>query len=93
MVGGVLKTLEETYLHNHNHLSCHCLQRNMDRFTKFKLADMHLIYGLEEGNARAAERLYRERYPQREALERWMFTNSHRNLCEYGLLLVNRHRE
>ncbi|GFV68544.1 hypothetical protein TNCV_3129991 [Trichonephila clavipes] len=32
-----------------------------------KLTDMHLIYGLTEGNARATEILYRDRYPQRDA--------------------------
>ncbi|GFT06535.1 hypothetical protein TNCV_3356551 [Trichonephila clavipes] len=30
----------------------------MERFTNTKLADMRLIYGLAEGNARAAERVY-----------------------------------
>ncbi|GFV87979.1 hypothetical protein TNCV_782591 [Trichonephila clavipes] len=30
---------------------------------------MHLIYGLAQGNARAAERLYHERYSHREVAE------------------------
>ncbi|GFU59255.1 hypothetical protein TNCV_4197801 [Trichonephila clavipes] len=34
----------------------------------WKLAeDMHLIYGLSERNARAAERLYRKKYPHKDA--------------------------
>lgn len=54
---------------------------------------MHLMYGLAEGNARAAARLYRERYPQRDAPDRRMFSNLHHNLCEYGSLRGNRHSE
>ncbi|GFV65478.1 hypothetical protein TNCV_1737151 [Trichonephila clavipes] len=60
--------LEETDLHYRGHLSCHRTQSSMERFTNTKLADMQLIYGLAERNVRAAERLYRERYPQRDAL-------------------------
>ncbi|GFW52819.1 hypothetical protein TNCV_2393981 [Trichonephila clavipes] len=36
---------------------------SMERFTGTEPADMHLIYGLAKGNARAAEGLDRERYP------------------------------
>ncbi|GFT91411.1 hypothetical protein TNCV_4285671 [Trichonephila clavipes] len=43
----------------HCHLSCHRRQRNLEHFTNSELA-VHLIYGLSEGNAQAAERLYRE---------------------------------
>ncbi|GFV01109.1 hypothetical protein TNCV_1010301 [Trichonephila clavipes] len=44
-----------------------------ERFTNTKLADMHLIYGLAEGNARSAGRLQHERYPQRDVSDRLMF--------------------
>ena len=54
---------------------------------------MHLIYGLAEGNARTAEILYRERYPQREARHRQIFTNLYHSLCEYGSLRSNRYSE
>ncbi|GFV05415.1 hypothetical protein TNCV_226261 [Trichonephila clavipes] len=37
---------------------------SMERFTNTGMADMHLVYGLTEGNTRAAER-----YPQRGAPE------------------------
>ncbi|GFY36126.1 hypothetical protein TNCV_4844981 [Trichonephila clavipes] len=50
---------------------------------------MHLIYGLEEGNAQAAERLSRKRNPQRDASG--MFANLHQNLCESGALQDNRY--
>ncbi|GFV37234.1 hypothetical protein TNCV_2278081 [Trichonephila clavipes] len=40
---------------------------SMEHFTNTELADMHLIYELAEGKARAAEILHRERYPQRDA--------------------------
>ncbi|GFW16092.1 isatin hydrolase [Trichonephila clavipes] len=57
------------------------------------LADMHLIYGLAEGNARTAERLYRKRYPQRDVPDHRMFANLHHKLCTYGSLRGNRHNE
>ncbi|GFX66770.1 DUF4817 domain-containing protein [Trichonephila clavipes] len=65
----------------------------MEPFTNTELADMHLIYGLAEGNARAAERLFREWYLQKDASDLRMFGNSHPNLCEYGSLRGNRHSE
>ncbi|GFU16403.1 hypothetical protein TNCV_835911 [Trichonephila clavipes] len=37
------------------------------------------IYGLSEENARAAERLHRERYPQRDIPDHWMFANFYNN--------------
>ncbi|GFV56273.1 uncharacterized protein TNCV_106291 [Trichonephila clavipes] len=45
-----------------------------------ELADMHLIYGLAEGNARAA---------QREPSNHRMFANLHRHLYEYLSLRGN----
>ena len=47
-----------------------------------ELTDMHLIYGLAEGNARAVERLYRERYLQSDAPDNRIFTNLDYNLCQ-----------
>ena len=38
---------------------------NMNRYTNAELADIHFIYGLADGNGRAAVRLYGERYPTR----------------------------
>ncbi|GFX15604.1 hypothetical protein TNCV_2130921 [Trichonephila clavipes] len=67
-----------------SYLSCHCPQRSMERFTNTELVDMHLIYGLAEGNARATESLCHKRYPQRDAPDDWMFDNLHHNLFEYG---------
>ena len=54
---------------------------------------MHLIYGLAEGNARTAEILYRERYPQRDSPHCQIFTNLYHNLCEYGPLRSNWYSE
>ncbi|GFT40632.1 hypothetical protein TNCV_3008061 [Trichonephila clavipes] len=47
---------------------------------------MHLIYRLAEGNARAAEKLYYERYPQKDAPDILMFASLHQNLCEHESL-------
>ncbi|GFX30755.1 hypothetical protein TNCV_1181331 [Trichonephila clavipes] len=44
---------------------------------------MHLT---SEEKVRAAERLYRESHPQREAPDHLVFTTLHHTLCEYGLL-------
>ncbi|GFU94565.1 hypothetical protein TNCV_2645511 [Trichonephila clavipes] len=78
--------LEETGLHFRSHLRCYLLRSNMECFTNTELANMYLIYGLEEGIARIAERLYRKRYPQRDAR-----TTGCHNLCEYGSLRDNWH--
>ncbi|GFV32191.1 hypothetical protein TNCV_1674791 [Trichonephila clavipes] len=45
---------------------------------------MHLIYELAEGNARTrvAEKLYHVRYPQRDAIDRWMFANLQPNCVD-----------
>ncbi|GFU65204.1 hypothetical protein TNCV_2134091 [Trichonephila clavipes] len=66
------RTSEETEPHYRSHLSCHRPQSSMERFTNTKLEDMHMLYGLLEGNARAAERLYPEMYPQRYAQDHQM---------------------
>ncbi|GFU60192.1 hypothetical protein TNCV_4248961 [Trichonephila clavipes] len=66
------KALEETDLHYRSHLRYHRLQSSMERFTNTKLEDMHLIYGLAEGNARATERLYCKRFPQRNSQDHRM---------------------
>ena len=58
--------IKEADLQSLSHLSCYRPQRSMKRFTNTKLEDMHLMYGLTEGNARAAARLYRERHLQRD---------------------------
>ncbi|GFX81788.1 histone-lysine N-methyltransferase SETMAR [Trichonephila clavipes] len=73
-------------MHYHSRLICHRQQRVMEHFINKDLADMHLIYELAEGNTRATERLYRERYPQRDVTDPWMFSNLHLNLCGYRSL-------
>ncbi|GFX93433.1 hypothetical protein TNCV_1093731 [Trichonephila clavipes] len=47
----------------------------MERITNTELADKHLKYGMAKRNAQAAEILYREKYPKRDASER-QFSNS-----------------
>ncbi|GFU59413.1 hypothetical protein TNCV_2299661 [Trichonephila clavipes] len=63
----------------------------MELFTNTYLTDIPLIFGLADENAQAAERLYRERYPQRDGCQ--MFINLHHNLREYGSLRGDRHSE
>ncbi|GFT71525.1 dynein beta chain, ciliary [Trichonephila clavipes] len=66
-------------------------RRSKERFTNTDLVDMHLIYGLAKGNARASEGLYRENYLQRKASDPWMLTNLHQNWFEYGSFRGNRY--
>lgn len=60
----------------------------MENFTNNELADMHLIYGETRGNARQAERLYRERFPDRRHPCRQTFTAIDRRLREQGTFVV-----
>ncbi|GFV73483.1 DUF4817 domain-containing protein [Trichonephila clavipes] len=57
---------------------------NMYRFTNSQLTDIHFIYGLADGNGRAAVRLYRERYPTRRQQNHQTFSRVHQNLVERG---------
>ncbi|KAJ4429759.1 hypothetical protein ANN_21963 [Periplaneta americana] len=42
------------------------------------------MYGKADGNAALARRLYQERYPKRQCLDRKTFVRLHYRLCEYG---------
>jgi hypothetical protein len=44
-------------------------------YTFAELRDMHYLYGAAECNARKAERLYRERFPNRRHPSRKMFVS------------------
>jgi hypothetical protein len=52
--------------------------------TNEELTSMHCMYGLADGNALEARRLYRERYPTRRSPDRKTFEGIHRRLCEHG---------
>lgn len=45
---------------------------------------MHFVYGLANGNALAAKRIYEQRYPNRVVPSARMFTSLHRRLSETG---------
>lgn len=49
------------------------------------VADMHFVYGVCNGNARAAVEEYRRRYPDRPVLGYRSFIAVHRRFCERGL--------
>ena len=42
----------------------------MERYTWIELANMHLAYGTAFTSGRAAQRLYRDRYPNRRVARR-----------------------
>ncbi|KMQ82561.1 transposable element tc3 transposase, partial [Lasius niger] len=58
----------------------------MDRLSFNELADMHLMYGLAQGNAAEARRLYIQSFPNRDVPGKESFRNVDRNLREFGTL-------
>ncbi|KAJ8912523.1 hypothetical protein NQ315_014467 [Exocentrus adspersus] len=55
------------------------------QFTNEELADIIYVYGFCDGNARAACREYRARYPNRRQPYREVFSNAFRRLRESGI--------
>lgn len=55
-------------------------------YTNVEMTDMHYVYGLADGNAFEARRIYQERYPNRILPDSRTFTNIHRRLTETGSL-------
>lgn len=58
--------------------------RQMQRYSFSEMADMHLMYGRANGNALAAQRLYREMFPNRRVPHRQTFEAIDRRLRETG---------
>lgn len=56
----------------------------MQQFSIEEYVHMHFVYGLADGNARQAERLYRERYPERRHPNHKTFAAIHQRLLETG---------
>ena len=55
----------------------------MEHYIWIELADMHLAYGAAFTSGRAAQRLYRDRYPNR-LITHTTFSSIHRRLCQSG---------
>ncbi|XP_050305414.1 uncharacterized protein LOC126742691 [Anthonomus grandis grandis] len=64
----------------------------MNRLTFRELADVHLVYGATGSNALAAQRLYAQRFPQRDQVDRSVFVNVDRTLRETGSFQVQQER-
>lgn len=56
----------------------------MATFTNQEYADIHYMYGLADGNAHEAQRLYAARFPDRRMPDSRVFSSVHRRLCENG---------
>ena len=56
----------------------------MEVYSNAELADAHLMYGLAYGNSRGAQRLYRERFPERRCPDRRTFEAIDHRLREHG---------
>ncbi|GBM46332.1 hypothetical protein AVEN_195280-1 [Araneus ventricosus] len=52
---------------------------------------MYFMFGLANGNALEAKRLYRQRFPRRHVPDRKMFKPLHRCLCETGTFVKGMH--
>lgn len=59
-------------------------------YTYEEYADIHLIYGEARGNARAAARLYRDKFPNRRHPHYSTFIEIHRRLRETGTFKPNK---
>ncbi|CAG4993552.1 unnamed protein product [Parnassius apollo] len=64
----------------------------IDSLSAREVADIHYIYGFCDGNARAASREYRQRFPTRPAVDYRVFLAVHRELNENGLYRPHRER-
>lgn len=58
----------------------------MNNFTNTEMANMHFIYGLANGNAEEARRIYQDRYPNIVIPCAKTFRTLHARLCETGSL-------
>lgn len=63
----------------------------MVNFTNTESADMHYLYGLADGNAYKARRLYQRRFPNRVVPDARTISSTHRRLCETGSFEPNNH--
>lgn len=59
-------------------------------FTSREYAEMHFVYGFCDGNARAAQREYRARYPNRRVPSPEVFSRLHLRLLERGTVFKQR---
>lgn len=65
-------------------------RRIMAEFTHVEYTDIIRIYGVAEGNGRAAQRLYEERFPNRRTPSHTIFARVDQRLRETGTFTVNR---
>ena len=56
----------------------------MERYTWIELANMHLAYGAAFTGGRAAEELYKDRYPNGRITHHTTFSSIHRRLGQSG---------
>lgn len=63
----------------------------MATFTNEEYADIIMVYGESHGVARAAQRIYQERYPNRRVPGRRVFQDTYRRIRE-GTLFINEPR-
>ena len=62
----------------------------MEHFTNVELVDMHLKYGVAEGNALRTTRMYQDRFPDRKIPGHRFFTYLHERLRDTDNFRVSR---
>lgn len=62
-------------------------------FSNREYAEMHFVYGFCDGNALAAQREYRNRYPERITPSTQVFTRLHQRLIETGTVEKKKREE
>ena len=56
----------------------------MESYTWIELVNMHVAYDAAFTSGRAAQRLYRDRYPNNRITHHTTFSSIHRRLCQSG---------
>jgi len=60
-------------------------------YSSSEITDIHFVYGLCNGNSRAAAREYRNKYPRRRAPNHKTFVDIHRQIAERGVATLSNH--
>ncbi|GBM40708.1 hypothetical protein AVEN_159676-1 [Araneus ventricosus] len=85
----VMKSIKREFSHTSPFLPW--ISEGMAKYSNQEKAGMHFMYGLPNGNALEAERLYRQHFPRRHVSDRKMFERLHWCLCETGSFVTSMH--
>ncbi|GBN98572.1 hypothetical protein AVEN_39666-1 [Araneus ventricosus] len=87
--GAVMESIKRDFYYTSSFLPW--ISEGMATYCNQEKADMHFMYGLANGNALEAERLYRQRFPRRHVTDRKMFERLHWRLSGTGSFVTGIH--